>query len=233
MSGVPKDLVIAIDGPVAAGKTTAARLLSERLGYRHIDSGAMYRALAWKAMQAGIDLANVTMLVDLLGRTTFEFRVGPEGFRVLVDGEDVTDALRLPRTGTGASILSIYPRVREELVKRQRELGAGGGVVMDGRDIGTVVFPHAPVKFYLTASPEERGRRRFQEFPQETGNLEGTVTEVERRDRRDIERSASPLKPAPDAIFIDTTFLSAEEVVKEMEDHIQRRLKKPCNFFLA
>ena len=233
MSGVPKDLIITIDGPVAAGKTTAARLLSERLGYRHIDSGSMYRALAWKAMQAGIDLANVTMLLDLLARTAFEFQPGPEGFRVLVDGEDVTDVLRLPRTGTAASILSIHPHVREELVKRQRELGAGGGVVMDGRDIGTVVFPYAPVKFYLTASPEERGRRRFQESPQETGNLEGTLAEVERRDRRDIERPASPLKPAPDAIFIDTTFLSAEEVVKEMEGHIQRRLKKPCDFFLA
>lgn len=233
MSRLPKDLIITIDGPVAAGKTTVARLLSERLGYCHIDSGAMYRALAWKATQAGIDLGNPARLLDLLARTIFEFRPGPGGLRVLVDGEDVTDALRLPEIGTAASILSTHPSVREELVRRQRELGAEGGLVMDGRDIGTVVFPHAPVKFFLTASPEERGRRRFQESPQETRDLEETVAEVQRRDRRDMERSASPLKPAADAILVDTTFLSAEEVVEEMEGHIQRKLKNPCNFFLA
>lgn len=233
MSGFPKDLIITIDGPVAAGKTTAARLLSARLGYCHIDSGGMYRALAWKAMQEGRDLANPEILLDLLAQTRFELRPGPEGLRTLVDGEEVTDVLRLPKIGTAASIVSTHPRVRKEMVKRQRELGAQGGVVMDGRDIGTVVFPHAPVKFYLTASPEVRGRRRFQESPQETGDFDGTLAEVQQRDRRDMGRSASPLKPAADAILIDTTFVSAEEVVKEMEKHIRRKLKNSCDFFLA
>jgi len=233
MNRLPKDLIITIDGPVAAGKTTAARLLAERLGYCYIDSGTMYRALAWKAIQEGIDVSSPTMLLDLLARTELEFRPGPERLRVLVDGEDVTDALRLPRTETASSILSVHPSVREELVRRQRQLGVGGGVVMDGRDIGTVVFPDAPVKFYLTASPEERGRRRFRESPHGTGSLEGTLAEVERRDRRDMERPSSPLKPAPDAILIDTTFLSAEEVVKELENHIHRKLRDPRDFLLA
>lgn len=233
MSRLPKDLIITIDGPVAAGKTTAARLLAERLGYCYIDSGAMYRALAWKAMQEGIDLSTPAMLLDLLARTEFEFRREPQGLRVLVDREDVTDALRLPETGTAASVLSVHPSVRDELVKRQRELGVEGGVVMDGRDVGTVVFPDAQMKFYLTASTEERGRRRFRESPQESGGLEGTLAEVERRDRRDMERAASPLKPAPDAILIDTTFLSAEEVVREMEGHVSRKVKNPRIFFLA
>ena len=233
MSGFPKDLIITIDGPVAAGKTTAARLLSARLGYCHIDSGGMYRALAWKAMQEGLDLTNPEILLDLLAQTRFELRPGPEGLRTLVDGEEVTDVLRLPKIGTAASVVSTHPSVRKEMVKRQRELGAQGGVVMDGRDIGTVVFPHAPVKFYLTASSEVRGRRRFQESPQETGDLDGTLAEVQQRDRRDMERSASPLKPAADAILIDTTFVSAEEVVKEMEKHIRRKLKNSCDFFLA
>lgn len=233
MSGVPKDLVITIDGPVAAGKTTAARLLSARLGYCHIDSGGMYRALARKAMQEGLDLANPEMLLDLLAQTRFELRPGLEGLRILVDGEDVTGALRLPEIGTAASIVSTHPSVRKEMVKRQRELGAQGGVVMDGRDIGTVVFPQAPVKFYLTASPEVRGRRRFQESPRETRDLEGTLAEVQQRDRRDMERLASPLKPAADAILIDTTFVSAEEVVTEMEKHIRRKLRNSSDFLLA
>lgn len=233
MSRLPKDLIITVDGPVAAGKTTTARLLASRLGYTYIDSGAMYRALAWKAMQEDIDVSTPTVLLDLLARTEIDFRPGPEGLQVLVNGENVTDALRLPRTETASSILSVHPSVREEMVRRQQQVGAGGGVVMDGRDIGTVVFPDAPVKFYLTASPEERGRRRFRESPQGTGSLEGTLAEMERRDRRDMERAASPLKPAPDAILIDTTSLTAEEVVEEMEGHIYRKLKNPRDFLLA
>ncbi len=233
MNRVPDNLIITIDGPAAAGKTTAARLLSERLGYWHVDSGAMYRALAWKAVQEGIDVANPAMVLDLLGRTEFEFRPGPGGLRIQVDGEDVTDLLRLPEIGTAASLLSTHPGVREELVKRQRALGSQGGVVMDGRDIGTVVFPDAPVKFYLTASPEERGRRRFQESPREAENPEEILAEVQHRDRRDMERSASPLVPAADAILIDTTYLSAENVVKVMEEHIHQKLRGAHDFFLA
>ncbi len=225
MSQFPKDLIIAIDGPVAAGKTTAARLLARSLGYCHVESGAMYRALAWKALQHGVDLANPQSLLNLLAQTELELLPTAEGPRVLVDGEDVTDMLRAPTIQAAASVLSVHASLREELVDRQRQLGAGGGVVMDGRDIGTVVFPQASVKFYLTASLEERGRRRFRESPQELGTLGKTLQEVESRDRRDMDRAASPLKPAPDAIVIDTAALSPEEVVREMEEHIRQRVK--------
>jgi cytidylate kinase len=225
MSRFPKDLVIAIDGPVAAWKTTAARLLARRLGYCHVESGAMYRALAWKALKQEVDPSDSSSVLNLLVQTELALRPTSEGPRVLVDGEDITDAIRSPETQAAASILSVHPGVREELVKRQRYLGDQGGVVMDGRDIGTVVFPHAAVKFYLTASLEERGRRRFRESPQDLGTFERTLEEVESRDRRDMERAASPLKPATDAIFIDTAPLSPEEVVREMEEHILRKLK--------
>lgn len=226
MSTFPKDLIIAIDGPVASGKTTAARLLAQRLGYCHIESGAMYRALAWKALQAGVDLADPANLLHLLAGTTLELQGVSDGLRILVDGEDVTEVLRSPVIQAAASVLSVHPTVREELVRRQRQMGAHGGVVMDGRDIGTVVFPHASVKFYLTASLSERGRRRFHESPEELGTLEKTLEEVESRDRRDMERAASPLKPAADAIVIDTAPLRPEDVVREMEEHILRKLKK-------
>lgn len=233
MSCLPNDLIIAIDGPVAAGKTTAARLLAQRLGYCHIESGAMYRALAWKALNYKLDLSNPSTLVSLLAQTELKLRSTSEGFRVVVDGEDVTDVLRSPKTQAAASILSVHPDVRKELVQRQRELGAQGGVVMDGRDIGTVVFPRAAVKFYLTASLDERGGRRYRESPQELGTLERTLEEVESRDRRDMERAASPLKPAPDAIFIDTTHLDPEGVVRQMEEHIHRKFKDRHDFSLA
>lgn len=225
MNRVPKNLIIAIDGPVAAGKTTAARLLAQRLGYCHIDSGAMYRALAWKALKQEVDLSDPRSLLGLLAQTALELRPAAEGLRIFVDGEDITDVLRLPKIQAAASLVSVHPQVREELVQRQRQLGTHGGVVMDGRDIGTVVFPHATVKFYLTASLEERGRRRYQESLQDLGTLESTLEEVERRDQRDMERAASPLKPAPDAILIDTASLSPEEVVTQMEGHIQRKVK--------
>jgi CMP/dCMP kinase len=225
MSTFPKDLIIAIDGPVAAGKTTVARLLARRLDYCHIESGAMYRALAWKALEQGVDLSDPLTLVNLLDQTELQLRPAAEGLRVLVDGEDISDALRSPQIQLAASVLSIHPSVREKLVQRQRQLGAQGGVVMDGRDIGTVVFPHAAVKFYLTASLEERGHRRFLESSQDLGTLEKTLDEVESRDRRDMERAASPLKRALDAILIDTAPLTPEEVVQEMEQHILRKFK--------
>lgn len=226
MGTVPPNLIIAIDGPVAAGKTTVARLLAQRLGYSHVDSGAMYRALAWKAVKHEVDLSNPTMLVNLLAQTELDLHPTHEELRVLVDGQDVTEELRSPKVQAAASILSVHPSVREEMVRRQRELGKGGGVVMDGRDIGTVVFPHAAVKFYLTASLEERGRRRFRETPQALQTLEITLEEVASRDRRDMERSASPLRPAPDAILMDTSNLDPEEVVRQMERCIHQTLKK-------
>ena len=233
MSQLPPDLIIAIDGPVAAGKTTAARLLARRLGYCHIESGAMYRALAWKALKQGSDLSDPVALVNLLSQTTLELRPTAEGFVVLVDGEDITDALRSPKMQAAASVLSVHASVREKLVEKQRELGAQGGVVMDGRDIGTVVFPDAAMKFYLTASLDERGRRRFRESPQELGTIETTLEEVAKRDRRDTERVASPLKLAPNAILIDTTLLGPEEVVRQMEAEIHRKFKNSHDISLA
>lgn len=225
MSKFPKDLIIAIDGPVAAGKTTVARLLARRMGYCHIESGAMYRALAWTALERGVDLSDPPALVNLLDQTEVQLRPAAEGLHVVVDGKDITDALRSPRIQEAASVISVHPSVREKLVQRQRQLGAQGGVVMDGRDIGTVVFPHAAVKFYLTASLEERGRRRFLESSRDLGTLEQTQDEVESRDRRDMERAASPLKRALDAILIDTALLSPEQVVQEMEKHILRKFR--------
>ncbi len=233
MSRLPRDLIIAIDGPVAAGKTTAARLLARRLSYCHIESGAMYRALAWKALKQGSDLSDPVALVNLLFQTTLELRPTAEGFVVLVDGEDITDVLRSPKMQAAASVLSVHASVREKLVEKQRELGAQGGVVMDGRDIGTVVFPDAAMKFYLTASLDERGRRRFRESSQELGTIETTLEEVATRDRRDTERVASPLKPAPNAILIDTTLLGPEEVVRQMEAEIHRTFKNSHDISLA
>lgn len=233
MSRLPRDLIIAIDGPVAAGKTTAARLLARRLGYCHIESGAMYRALAWKALKQGVDLSDPVALVNLLSQTALDLRPTAEEFVVLVDGEDITGALRSPTMQAAASVLSVHASVREKLVEKQRELGAQGGVVMDGRDIGTVVFPDAAMKFYLTASLDERGRRRFRESPQELRTIETTLDEVAKRDLRDTARVASPLKPAPNAILIDTTLLEPEEVVGRMEAEIHRKFKNSHDISLA
>jgi cytidylate kinase len=235
VTGVPPHLhlIIAIDGPVAAGKSTVARLLAQRLGYCHIDSGAMYRALAWKARKAGVDLTDEKALLMLLERTALSLTSSGEELRVWVDGEDVTEQLRSPDIDAASSIVSTHPLVRKQMVERQREMGAGGGVIMDGRDIGTVVFPQAPVKFYLAAAVEERGRRRLRQTPGDAGTLEATIEEVKARDRRDMERSASPLQPAPDAIWIDTTSVTPEEVVERMLDHIRRTCRTAADFFLA
>ena len=223
MTAIPPNLIIAIDGPVAAGKSTAARLLAQRLRYCHIDSGAMYRALAWKALTVGVDLTDEKVLLTLLERTALSLKPSGEGLRVLVDEEDVTERLRSPEIDAASSMVSIHPLVRKQMVELQRQMGAGGGVVMDGRDIGTVVFPQASVKFYLAAALEERGRRRFQQVPGDLGTLGATIEEVKTRDRRDMERSTSPLMPAPDAIWIDTTSLTPEEVVERMLVDIRRK----------
>src|SRR3990172_10646500 len=159
-----KGLVIAIDGPSGAGKSTVARRLAKRLGYTYIDTGAMYRAIGWKAKQEGIDPANETALAGLCGRIQVLLTNDSDDPRIAVDGIDVSEAIRTPEMGMMASAVSKSPAVRARLLSLQRDLGARGGVVMDGRDIGTVVFPDAEVKFYLDASPEERGRRRYREL---------------------------------------------------------------------
>ena len=211
-------LVIAIDGPAGAGKSTAARALAARLGYAYVDSGAMYRAVGLVARERGIDPADGAALGAVVAHLAITFRPGPEGQRVLLGGRDVTEAIRAPEAGEWASRVAAVQAVRARLVERQRGLGAEGGVVMDGRDVGTVVFPDADCKFFLTASVEERARRRQADVRAAGGadTLAATRQAVEDRDRRDRERAHSPLRPAADAIVVDTSTLTPAEVVERL-----------------
>ena len=209
-------LIIAIDGPSGAGKGTIAREVARRLGYRHIDTGAMYRAVAWFALRAGADLTDEESTAALARRA--QMVVG-DGI-VSVDGHDVARAIRTPEIDAAASAVARQPRVREILIAQQRDMGREGGVVMEGRDIGTVVFPQADVKIYLDASPEERARRRAQDPAHAASGGAASVGEVatalEARDRSDRTRSTSPLTAAADAVAIDTTGVSIEEVIERV-----------------
>jgi cytidylate kinase len=209
--------LIAVDGPAGAGKSSASRGLATRLDYRYVDTGAMYRAVGLLADAAGIALDDDAALGRLVA--TLRFDLGPAGERVVADGRDLTAAVRRARAGELASKVSTRPVVRERLVALQRELGAAGGVVMEGRDIGTVVFPDAPLKLYLTAAPAERARRRAAELRAagETVDEAALAREIEARDRRDSERAHSPLRPAPDAVVIDTTQMPLATVIDAME----------------
>ncbi len=211
-------LVVAIDGPVGAGKSTMARQLARALGVIHIDSGAMYRAMGWKAMEAGVDLSDHGALAALAARTEIRVIPGDSSCRLLVDDVEVTGALRTPAVDQAASLVSTCPAVRERLVALQRAMAREGGVVMDGRDIGTVVFPDADLKFYLEADLEVRTARRWQDL-QRAGSGLGAATvrdEIARRDARDSGRDMSPLRPAADAIHIDTTGVDPEGVLATM-----------------
>ena len=204
-------MIIAIDGPSGAGKGTIARTLAQELGYRHIDTGAMYRAVAWKAIKEGIALDDEEAIAELARGA----EIVVDGGVVMIDGHDVTRAIRTPEIDNGASAVARLPRVREVLVAQQRELGAGGDIVMEGRDIGTVVFPGADVKIYLDASEEERARRRVSDTAH-TSSQAGHVAVAEAikaRDAADSTRKVSPLMMAPDASRIDTTSMAVMEVV--------------------
>ena len=219
--------IVAIDGPAASGKSTTARLVAERLGYRWVDTGAMYRALALKVVREKIKPWEEGKLREMLGRTEVRLEEGDGGLRVLLDGEDVTDLVRSPEVTRAVSWVCALPFVREAMVQLQRRMAAGGGVVMEGRDIGTVVAPDAEVKVFLDADVRERARRRWREL-REKGmdvSLEDVERELEERDRKDSAREHSPLRRAPDAILVDTTNLSVEEqverIVRMVEAYVQ------------
>lgn len=213
-----RGLTIAIDGPAGAGKSTVAKLVAQRLSYVYIDTGAMYRAVALAALRAGIQLKDGAALSQLVARLNIGLERGPQGNRVLLDGEDVTDAVRQPDISAGASDVAVFPAVREHLVAMQRHLARGGGVVMDGRDIGSVVLPQADRKFFITASLAERARRRADQLAAAGVEVDPQVLEQEiaRRDAQDRSRAVAPLLPAPDAQVIDTTDHSIGEVVERI-----------------
>lgn len=218
-------VVVAIDGPAGAGKSTVARRLAARLGYQLLDTGAIYRAVALLARRQGIPWDDEARLAGLAGGLDVGFRLDGELNRVLVNGEDVTAAIRTPEMSQGASRVSALPAVRAALLGLQRRLGAGGGVVAEGRDIGTVVFPDSPAKFFVTASPEVRARRRYQELAAagQPVDEQATLDEVIERDRRDETRAAAPLKQAADALRIDTSVLTIEQVVETLERAVRER----------
>jgi cytidylate kinase len=215
---MPK-LIIAIDGPVGSGKSTVARLVAELLGYLHLDSGAMYRAVALGALRAGVALDDAAGLERVARDARIELEMnGPEasGRRVLLDGEDVSERLRGPEMSQQASRVAMVAGVRRVLVAHQQRMGAEGGIVVEGRDIGTVVFPHAELKIFLDADVEVRARRRWLEYEQKgrPTDLPRMIEEVRERDHRDRDRAASPLRRAADAVYVDCSAMEAEEVAR-------------------
>ncbi|PRX29498.1 cytidylate kinase [Orenia metallireducens] len=213
-----KDLVIAIDGPAGAGKSTVAKIIAERLGYIYIDTGAMYRALTLKVLNQAYDLEDEKKLGTLAENTDIKLVKAGEDNLVLLDGEDVTAEIRDNKVSNNVSVVAKVAKVREEMVKLQRQMAQSGGVVMDGRDIGTVVLPDADIKIFLTASVEERAQRRYDELIDkgEDVDLEQIKGEIIRRDDIDKNREVAPLTEAEDAIYVDTTKLDIGQVVEEI-----------------
>ncbi len=213
-----KRLIVAIDGPAGVGKSTAARLLASRLGYLYLDTGALYRATAWAVLESGLDPADTEAVADLLPTLSLQMLFHEGAAVVLVNGRDVSSELRIPRVSSAASVVSAIPEVRTWLLPIQRQIGQGGAVVAEGRDMGTKVFPSADVKFFLEADPTVRAQRRHRELVAagHSGALEETSADLTSRDTRDRSRSIAPLVPAEDAQFIDTTNLSAADVVDQL-----------------
>lgn len=219
-----KKIVIAIDGPAASGKSTTAKLVAERLGYLHIDTGAMYRAITLKVVEEKIPLEAVDRIQKLAERTNIQLERRNGQHRVFLDGRDVTEAIRSSEVTKRVSLISSYPAVRSVMVREQRRMAEAGGVVLEGRDIGTVVLPNADLKIFMTADVAERARRRKKELEQAGVGVDEQAlrVEIEERDRRDSTREASPLRKAPDAIVLDTSNLTVEQQV----DFIVQRAKE-------
>ena len=210
-----KQNVIAIDGPAGAGKSTVARQVAQQLGFVYVDTGAMYRAVTWRALRGGLDSTDAAAVSELTARIDVRFAKSPVGLRIMADGEDVTEAIRTPAVTAAVARVSQIPAVRRAMVRLQWELAAAGGAVLDGRDIGTVVVPDACCKIFLTATAAERARRRWLEM-REKGfepELAELRREMEERDRQDSERELAPLVQATDAVALDTTGLGIEAVV--------------------
>lgn len=227
MAGTDQIPVVAIDGPGGSGKGTVSRIIARNLNWHFLDSGALYRLLALAAEQRGVSLEDEAALAALAPRLAIRFDPAPQGdVAVYLDGQDVTDAIRSETAGNAASKVAALPAVRAALLERQRAFREPPGLVADGRDMGTVVFPDAVVKIFLTASAEERAKRRYKQL-KEKGmdvNLTDLLKEIEARDARDMSRSVAPLRPAPDAHLVDTTGLTIEEVVEQVTKLVKCRV---------
>jgi CMP/dCMP kinase len=220
-----RKIIVAIDGPAGAGKSTIARHLARHFGLLNLETGAMYRAFGLKALRRSVPLDDPSALQRLSAETTIRLEVGDTENRVLLDEEDVTGLIRNQMVTDAASRVSIFPPVRAWMVRLQQQLGAEGGIVMEGRDIGTVVFPHAEVKIFLDAAPEVRGMRRFDQLgPAPAQQPEEVIRDLRSRDQRDRNRSDSPLRPAPDAVLLDSTHMTLDEAVSAAEAIVNERL---------
>ncbi|MCM3358820.1 MULTISPECIES: (d)CMP kinase [unclassified Psychrobacillus] len=221
-----KQIQIAIDGPAAAGKSTIAKQTAELLGYTYVDTGAMYRAITYKALQLNINLQDGSKLTELLKDTSIELKPSSKGQLVFLDNVEVTDQIRSKEVTSNVSVVAAHADLREEMVKRQIEMGKSGGVVMDGRDIGTHVLTNAELKIFMSASVEERANRRFLENEKRGihTSLEELIHDIALRDKLDSEREASPLIKAKDAIFIDTTSLTIHEVSNKIMQLAKERM---------
>ena len=220
-----RKIIVAIDGPAGAGKSTVARHLARHFGLLNLETGAMYRGFALKALRQALPLDDSAGLEELAGSTQIRLEAGDDENRVLLDFEDVTGLIRNQTVTDAASRVSVFPAIRAWMVHLQQEMGAGGGVVMEGRDIGTVVFPHADAKIFLDAAPEVRGMRRFDQLGEKPAvQPEDVIRDLHARDERDRNRADSPLKPAEDAVLLDSTNLSLEEVVTAAEEIVAAKL---------
>ncbi len=221
-----ENIVITVDGPSGAGKGTLCHALADKLGFDFLDSGAIYRILALAALKQQIDFEDETALAELGRRLEVKFVPQGNEVQVILDGENVGDQIRTAQAGQNASKIAIYPKVREALLQRQRDFSSEKGLIADGRDMGTIVFPHAQIKFFLDASAEERTKRRVKQL-QEKGfnaNFDEILAEIKERDFRDRNRPIAPLVPATDAVILDSTHLSIEEVIQQALDHIAQKL---------